>query len=186
MYFWTVAELFSSCFGYWSATVVTDNHPFIIVYIDTVSPVREQFFRLAQTSIGVLQYLLSNPLFSLCLPFEHLLTSLYLQYFFFVYFFWDSGKSLQTFAVIIEYVMSADERHWIKSWLSSANSEFVRYSLCSHWLSTTERIFYNTTRIITSFNSTKVTNGSWRFLLVRKESYVLFFGSRRQENTTKC
>jgi len=31
--------------------MVTDNHPFIIVYIDTVSPVREQFFRLAQTSI---------------------------------------------------------------------------------------------------------------------------------------
>jgi len=32
-----------------------DNHPFIIVYIDTVAPVREQFFRLAQTSIRILQ-----------------------------------------------------------------------------------------------------------------------------------
>jgi len=31
--------------------VVTDNHLFIIVYIDTVSPVSEQFLRLAQTSI---------------------------------------------------------------------------------------------------------------------------------------
>jgi len=31
--------------------MVTDNHLFIIVYIDTVSPVREQFFRLAQTLI---------------------------------------------------------------------------------------------------------------------------------------
>ena len=31
--------------------VVTDNHSLFIVYIDTVSPVREQFFRLAQTSI---------------------------------------------------------------------------------------------------------------------------------------
>ena len=32
--------------------MVTDNHSLFIVYIDTVSPVREQFFRLAQTSIG--------------------------------------------------------------------------------------------------------------------------------------
>ena len=103
MYFCTVSEFFSSCFGYWSATVVTDNHPLIIVYIDTVSPVREQFFRLAQKSIGILQYLLSNPLLSICLPFEHLLKSLYLQYLFFVYFFWDSNRSLRTFAVIIEY-----------------------------------------------------------------------------------
>ena len=64
-----------------------DNHPFIIVYTDTVSPVGEQFFRLAQTLIGILQYLLSNPLLSICLPFEHFLKSLYLQYLFFVYFF---------------------------------------------------------------------------------------------------
>jgi len=35
--------------------VVTDNHPFITVYIDTVFLGREQFFRLAQTSIGILQ-----------------------------------------------------------------------------------------------------------------------------------
>jgi len=60
MYFCTVAEFFSSCFGYRSTTEVTDNHSFIIVYIDTVSPVREQFFRLAQTSIGILQYFLSK------------------------------------------------------------------------------------------------------------------------------
>jgi hypothetical protein len=31
--------------------VVTDNHSIFYVYIDTVSPVREQFFKLAQTSI---------------------------------------------------------------------------------------------------------------------------------------
>jgi len=64
-----------------------DNHPFIIVYIGTVSPVREQFFRLAQTSIGILQYLLSNPILSICLSFEYFLKSLYLQYLLFEYFF---------------------------------------------------------------------------------------------------
>jgi len=62
-------------FLFWllSATVVTDNHPFIIVYIDTVSPVREQFFRLAQTSIGILQYLLSKSSSQYMLAFRILL-----------------------------------------------------------------------------------------------------------------
>jgi len=64
-----------------------DNHLFIVVYIDTVSPVREQFFRLAQILIGLLQYILSNPLPSICLYFEHFLKSLYSQYLFFAYFF---------------------------------------------------------------------------------------------------
>jgi len=99
MYLCTVAEFFSSCFGYWSVTVVTDIHPFIIVYIDTVSPVREQFFRLAQTSIGILQYLRSNPLLSICFYFKDFLKSWYMQYLYFVYFFLDSKESFQTFAV---------------------------------------------------------------------------------------
>ena len=90
--------------------MVTDNYSFIIVYIDTVSPVGEQFFRLAQTSIGILQYLLSNPFLSICLSFEQFLISLYLQYFFFVYFFWDSNRSLRTFAVIIEYRSVQDKQ----------------------------------------------------------------------------
>jgi len=119
LYLCKFAEFISSCFGYWSATVVTDNHLFIIVYIDTVSPVREQFFRPAQTSIRILPYLLSNPLPDICCPFEHFLKSLYLQYFYFAYFFWDSNRSLWTFAVIIEEVMNPDERYWFKSWISS-------------------------------------------------------------------
>jgi len=35
--------------------MVMDNHSFIIVYIKAVSPVREQFFRLAHISIRILQ-----------------------------------------------------------------------------------------------------------------------------------
>jgi len=50
MYCCTVAEFFSSCFSYCSAIMATDNHRWIIEYIDTVSPVREQFFRLGQIS----------------------------------------------------------------------------------------------------------------------------------------
>jgi len=98
--------------------VVTDNHSFIIVYIDTVSPVREQFFRLAQTSIGILQYLLSNPLLSICLPFEQFLKSLYLQYLF-AYFFWDSNK------------FSSDFRCYnrIQPTPSTAYTEY-----CIHWV----------------------------------------------------
>ena len=53
--------------------MVTDNNPFIIVYIDTVSPVREQFFRLAQTSIGILQYPLSKSSSQYMLVFQTLL-----------------------------------------------------------------------------------------------------------------
>ena len=82
--------------------MVTDNHPFIIVYIDTVSPVRDQFFRLTQTLIGILQYLLLEPRLSICLPLEHSLNSLFLQYFYFAYLFPNSDRSLWTFTVIIE------------------------------------------------------------------------------------
>ena len=53
--------------------MVTDNHPFIILYIDTVSPVREQLFRLAQTSIGILQYLLLKSSSQYMLAFRTLL-----------------------------------------------------------------------------------------------------------------
>jgi len=89
--------------------VVTDNHSFIIVYIHTVSPIGEQFFRLAHTLIRILQYLLSNPLLSICLPFNHSLKLLYLSYFYYVYFFRDSKKSLRTFAVIIESSLNSHQ-----------------------------------------------------------------------------
>lgn len=103
MYWCTVAELYSSCSGYWSADVVMDIHLFIVVYTDTVSPVGEQFFRLAQKSFGILQYLLWNTSLTICLFFEHLMKSLYMHFFFFVHCFWDSIKSLQTFAGIIDH-----------------------------------------------------------------------------------
>jgi len=53
MYLCTVEEFFFTVLGYCSATVVTDNHSLFYVYIDTVSPVREQFFILALTSIRI-------------------------------------------------------------------------------------------------------------------------------------
>jgi len=54
-------------------TVVTDNHSSFYVYIDTVSPVREQFFRLAQTLIGIQLYLLSTLLSHYMLAFRTIL-----------------------------------------------------------------------------------------------------------------
>jgi len=53
MYLCTVEEFFFTVLGYCSVTVVTDNHSLFCLYIDTVSPVREQFFRLALTSIRI-------------------------------------------------------------------------------------------------------------------------------------
>jgi len=47
----TVEEFFFTVLGNCSATVVMDNHSLFDVYIDTISPVREQFFRLALTLI---------------------------------------------------------------------------------------------------------------------------------------
>jgi len=44
----------------------------------------------------------SRILFSVYACLSNSLKSLYLQYLFFVYFFWDSNRSLRTFAVIIE------------------------------------------------------------------------------------
>jgi hypothetical protein len=51
MYLRTVEEVSFTVLGYCSATEVTDNHSLLYVFIDTVSPVREQFFRLDLTSI---------------------------------------------------------------------------------------------------------------------------------------
>jgi hypothetical protein len=50
-YWCTVEEFFFTVLGYWSATMVMDNHSLFDVYIDTDSLVREHVLRLAQTSI---------------------------------------------------------------------------------------------------------------------------------------
>jgi hypothetical protein len=51
MYLYTIEEFFFTGLGCCSATVVTDSHCLFYVYVDTVSPVGEQFFRLALTLI---------------------------------------------------------------------------------------------------------------------------------------
>jgi len=63
MYLGTVEEFFFTVSGYCSTTVVTDNQACFYVYIDTVSPVREQFFRLALTSISIQYSLLDTSSF---------------------------------------------------------------------------------------------------------------------------
>jgi hypothetical protein len=63
MYLCTVEEFFLTVLGYCSATMVTDNHSLFYVYIDTISRVREQFFRLALKPIRIQYYLLDSSSF---------------------------------------------------------------------------------------------------------------------------
>jgi hypothetical protein len=51
MYLCTVEELIFTVLGCSSATVVTDNYSLFYVYMNSVSQMREQFFRHALTSI---------------------------------------------------------------------------------------------------------------------------------------
>jgi len=83
--------------------MVMHNHSIILAYIEADSPVGKQFFGLGQKSIGILQYFLSSPPLSICLPFELSSISLYLHCYFFPSLDLDFNKSIRTFAVIFYY-----------------------------------------------------------------------------------
>jgi len=87
-----------------------DNHSFVYVYIDTVSPVREQFFRLALTSIRIQYQLLDTSYFSIIWScFKHFSTSLLLSYYCFEFSSLDFNQSICTFA---SHSINCNRRIW--------------------------------------------------------------------------